>query len=100
MTPAIGYGCYIRVRTKPDKRDEFVRLILSLRAQVLANEPSTLVYEFFQAADRNEFVFFEGYVDELAQEHHQRAPYHVAMSQAGWECLEGAPTIEFMRPAR
>lgn len=96
----IGYGCYIRARTKPAKRDEFVRLILELRERALAHEPDTLVFEFFQGADPNEFVFFEGYVDEAAQQVHQNAPYHVAMSEAGWACLDGQPVIEFLKPAR
>jgi quinol monooxygenase YgiN len=100
MSGITGYGCYIRVRTKPEKRDEFVRLILELRANALANEPSTLFFEFFQAADSTEFVFFEGFVDELAQQQHQQAPYHVAMSEAGWACLDGPPVVEFMKPAR
>ena len=47
----------------------------------------------------HEFVFFEGFVDEAAREVHASAPYHLAMSDAGWACLEGDPTIEFMKPA-
>lgn len=100
MSQTTGYGCYMRVRTKPHKRDEFVRLVLELRRQALANEPATLFFEFFQAADSNEFVFLEGFVDESAQQRHQQAPYHLAMSEAGWACLDGQPTIEFMKPAR
>jgi len=95
----VGYGCFMRVRTKPDKRDEFVRLITGLRANVLTHEPDTLVFEFFQGADPNEFVFFEGFVDEPAQQRHQQAPYHVAMAGEGWACLNGPPIIEFLRPA-
>lgn len=95
-----NYACYMRVRTKPEKRDEFVRLVTQLRADVLRNEPDTLVYEFLQGADANEFVFFECFTDEAAQQRHQNAPYHVAMSAAGWACLDGQPVIEFMKPAR
>lgn len=95
-----GYACYIRARTKPAKRDEFVRLILELRERALAHEPDTLVFEFFQGSDPNEFVFFECYVDEAAQQAHQNAPYHVAMSASGWACLDGEPVIEFLKPAR
>jgi quinol monooxygenase YgiN len=90
----------MRVRTKPEKRDEFVRLVTQLRADVLANEADTLVYEILQGADANEFVFFECFTDEAAQQRHQNAPYHVAMSASGWACLDGQPVIEFMKPAR
>ena len=97
---AIGLGVYIRVRTKPGKRAEFVRLIRELRESALEHEPDTLVFELFQSADPNEFVIFESYVDEAAQKVHENAPYHVAMSPAGWACLDGEPVIEFMKPAR
>jgi quinol monooxygenase YgiN len=99
MTEGVGYGAYIRVRTKPEKRDEFLRLISKLRADVKQHESKTLFFEIFQGPDTNEFVLIEGYVDEAAQQQHQNAPYHVAMSDAGWACLEGQPVIEFMKPA-
>ena len=95
-----GYACYMRVRTKPEKRDEFVGLVLQLQRDVRANEPDTLVYEFLQGSDANEFVFLECFTDEAAQQRHQQMPYHVAMSAAGWACLEGDPVIEFLKPAR
>lgn len=100
MDKQVGYACYLRVRTKPEKRDEFVRLVTELRNNVRRNEPDTLVFEFLQAADPNEFVFMEGFVDEAARQRHADAPYHVAMSAAGWACLDGEPIIEFMKPAR
>ncbi len=100
MGKTAGYAAYLRVRTKPEKRDEFVRLIAELRANVKQHEPDTLVYEFLQGADANEFVFFECYTDEQAQAAHQQAPYHVAMSAAGWACLDGEPIIEFLKPVQ
>ena len=99
MTSPVGYAAYLRVRTKPDKRDEFVRLIAELRSNVLQNEPDTLVFEVLQGADRNEFVFFECFKDMAAQKRHQDQPYHVAMAPLGWACLEDNPVIEFMQPA-
>src|SRR5829696_6591599 len=58
MTTSVGYAAYIRVRTKPEKRDEFIGLVTELRANVLQNEPDTLVFEILQGKDQNEFVFF------------------------------------------
>ena len=100
MSSPIGYACYMRVRTKPARRDDFLRLVLALQANVRAHEPQTPVFEVLQGADPDEFVFFEGFVNEAAQKHHQQQPYHLAMSAAGWECLDGQPTIEFLKPAR
>ena len=98
MTESIGYACYIRVRTRPEKRDEFARLITELRRNVHHHETGTLVFELLQGADPNEFVFFECFADEAAQRAHQNAPYHVSMAAAGWACLDGKPVIEFLKP--
>lgn len=100
MSKQAGYCCYMRVRTKPEKRAEFVSLVTELRKQVLLHEPDTLSYEFLQGPTPEEFVFFECFTDQAAQQRHQNQPYHVAMSQAGWACLDGEPVIEFMEPAR
>lgn len=99
MHKSVGYAAYLRVRTKPAKREEFIALIAELRSNVLQHEPDTYVYEFLQGADENEFVFFECYKDQAAQQFHQNQPYHVAMAPAGWACLDGDPIIEFLQPA-
>jgi quinol monooxygenase YgiN len=99
MNRDVGYAAYMRVRTKPGKRGEFVRLITELRTNVLQNEPDTYVFEIMQGADENEFVFFECFKDRVAQKFHQDQPYHVAMAPLGWACLEDEPIIEFLKPA-
>jgi quinol monooxygenase YgiN len=99
MSKSVGYVAYLRVRTKPEKRAEFLRLVAELRANVRKHESTTLFYEILQGSHENEFVFFEGFVDEAAQQAHEKAAYHVAMSTAGWACLDGNPVIEFMKPA-
>jgi len=99
MKKKVGYAAYMRVRTLPAKRAEFLRLVSELHANVHAHEPDTIFFEVLNGADENEFVFLEGFVDEAAQQRHQNAPYHVAMSAAGWACLDGQPIIEFMKPA-
>ena len=96
---SVGYAVYMRVRTTPAKRAEFLRLVTELRANVRKHEATTLFYEILQGSHPNEFVFLEGFVDEASQQAHQNAPYHVAMSAAGWACLDGEPVIEFMKPA-
>lgn len=57
------------------------------------------MFEILQGADPDEFVIFEAFVSEAAQQAHQNAPYHAAMSAEGWACPDGAPTIEFLKPA-
>lgn len=99
MNRDVGYAAYMRVRTKPAKRAEFIQLITELRTNVLRNEPETYVFEIMQGADENEFVFFECFKDQAAQKFHQEQPYHVAMAPLGWACLEDGPIIEFLKPA-
>jgi quinol monooxygenase YgiN len=94
MSTTATYGVYLRVRVHPEKREEFIQLVTELAANVKANEPDALIYEFLQAEDPNEFVFFECFTDEAAFERHQQMDYHVAMSDAGWACLSEDPHIE------
>ncbi len=89
-----GHGVYMRVRVKPEKRSEFIGIITELVRNIKANEPDTLVYEFMQAADPLEFVFFERFTDQAAYEKHAQMPYHVAISAAGYACLASDPVIE------
>lgn len=99
MNRSVGYAAYMRVRTKPAKREEFIQLVTELRKNVLRNEPDTYVFEIMQGADENEFVFFECFKDKAAQKFHQDQPYHVAMAPLGWACLEDGAIIEFLQPA-
>ena len=99
MPGSVGLAAYMRVRTKPEKREEFLRLIGDLRANVHRHEPGTLLFEVLQGNDANEFVIYECFTDTAAQKAHQDAPYHVAMAPAGWACLDGEPMIEYLRPA-
>ena len=93
-----GRGLYLRVRVKPEKREEFIGLIQQLVRDVRAHEKGTLDFQFMQAADPNEFVFLERFESEAAMQAHQNAPYHLAMSASGWACLDGQPHIEQLTP--
>lgn len=93
-----GFCVFMRVRVKPEKREEFIGLMRGLQRDVRANEPDTLVFEIAQGDDPLEFLFFEGFTDEAARERHQNMPYHVAVSPAGYACLAQDPQIEFIRP--
>jgi quinol monooxygenase YgiN len=99
MSRTVGLAAYMRVRIRPEKREEFLRLIGELRTNVHRHEPDTLLFEVLQAEDPNEFVLMECFTSVAAQQQHQDAPYHVAMAPAGWACLDGEPIIEYMRPA-
>jgi quinol monooxygenase YgiN len=95
---AAGYACYLRVRVKSDKRDEFVGLITQLRADVARELGGVRFYEVLATADPLEFVLLQGFDDEPSYQRYANAPFHLAMAPAGWACLDGEPHIEFLRP--
>ena len=87
------------VHVKPGKAEHFVELITQLRRDVHANEPDTLVFEILRdRGDANCFHFVEVFADEAAKERHANMPYHLAMSDEGWACLDGDPVIRECDP--
>ena len=86
-------------RSDGDSRIELAHCAVSLTVEnVFADKPVDMRDKVAEEP-RREFVFFECFTDEAAQQRHQNMPYHVAMSAAGWACLDGQPVIEFLRPA-
>lgn len=84
----------MHVRTKPDKAARFVELITQLQEDVRANEPDTYLFQVMRSADdANSFAFAEIFASEDARNSHARRPYHVAMSEEGYSCLDGDPDI-------
>ena len=87
------------VRIKSGKADRFVALVEQLHRDVHANEPDTLAFEVLQdESDPDLFYFTEIFTNEAAREAHAEAPYHKAMSEAGWACVDGEPEIHICRP--
>jgi len=94
-----GYACNMRVKVLAEKRDEFVGLVRQLRVDVARELSSVVFYEFLATGNPLEFVFMLGFADEAAYQQYADAPFHLAMAPLGWACLDGEPTIEFLRPA-
>lgn len=84
----------MHVRTKPDKTEQFVELTTTLQRDVRANEPDTLLFQVLRSPDDpHVFAFMEIFTDAAARDRHAEQPYHVAMSAAGYACLDGDPDI-------
>ncbi|RVQ64729.1 antibiotic biosynthesis monooxygenase [Croceicoccus ponticola] len=87
-------GVIMHVRTKPDKTARFVELVTQLQQDVHMNEPDTLHFQVMRSPDdRDAFAFSEVFRNRAAFEAHALQPYHVAMSEEGWACLDGEPDI-------
>lgn len=87
-------GVIMHVRTKPDKTARFVELVTQLQHDVRANEPDTLLFQVMRSEEeRDAFAFAEIFRDAHAKAEHANRPYHLAMSDEGYACLEGEPDI-------
>lgn len=92
-------GVVMIVRTKPGRAEEFARLVAKLQRDVRANEPEALIWQVMRAQDdANLFYFTELFATAEAQAAHADMPYHVAMSAAGWDCVDGQPEIRLCTP--
>lgn len=89
----------MRVRIKSEKVATFAQLVAQLARDVYANEPDCLAFEVRQLEDDpTTFLFYECFRNEAAFTAHPDMPYHKAMSEAGWACVEGEPIIERLSP--
>jgi len=82
------------VRVKVGMERRFIELTSNLQADVRANEKGCVFYQVLQRDDDPlQFAFVEIFADETAYAAHPDMPYHRAMSEAGWACVEGRPEI-------
>lgn len=85
-------GIVMSVRVKPDRSEEFTRLVSQLQADVRKNEPDVPVFQVLRSDDDPLlFVFVEVFATEAAHAAHPDMPYHQAMAAAGWDCVDGQP---------
>ena len=88
-----------RMKIKPGREEEFVRLARQLTEKVHANEPDTLRYEFFRLKDEPlGYAVFEQFTDEAAEEAHRDTPHFHELAPALIECLDGTYVREFLDP--
>ncbi|MBB4630831.1 putative quinol monooxygenase [Sphingosinicella soli] len=92
-------GVIMHVRTKPGRAEQFSRLVAKLQSDVHANEPEALIWQVMRSNDDPDlFIFTELFESAEAQAAHPGKPYHVAMSAAGWDCVDGQPEIHLCTP--
>lgn len=90
-----------RMKIKPDKEQEFVRLSEELTQRVLATEPNTLIYQFFRQRDKKlEFAVIEQFTDEVAEEHHRNTPHFAELAPPLIDCIDGTYHREYLDPMR
>lgn len=88
-----------RMKVKPDKEQEFVRLSERLTERVLATEPNTLIYQFFRQRDKPlEFAVIEQFTDEAAEEFHRNTPHFNELAPPLIDCIDGTYHREYLDP--
>ncbi len=94
----IGYAYYLRIKVKPEKRSNFVELILKLRDDALREIDGVVLFELLETKMPCEFVIMQGFTDRDAYRRYANAPFHLEMAPHGLACVEGEPHIEALVP--
>ncbi len=90
-------GVIAKIKVKPGRENEFEQVFRDLQAQVRANEPGCVQYDFFRATSGGAtFVVLEQYVTQDALDTHAKTQHFQAAGARMMPLLEGAPQIEVL----
>jgi quinol monooxygenase YgiN len=93
-----GKSFIAELRTKPEKRDEMIRLQAELKSLVHAKEPDALVYELMQSdEDPDLFQIVATFRDDDAFDHHMQIDFHDRLVPPILGCLDGEMKLAFYR---
>lgn len=93
-----GKSFIAELRTRPEKRDELIRLQAELKSLVFSEEPDALVYELMQSdEDPNLFQIVATFRDDAAFDHHMHIDFHDRLVPPILECLDGEMKLAFYR---
>jgi autoinducer 2-degrading protein len=89
-----------RMTVKTGREAEFAGLCRRLQAEVRAQEPGTIHYEFFRLREPRRFAVFESFADEAAEHRHMQSPWLAEIAPPLLDCLEGDPPYvrEYLDP--
>jgi quinol monooxygenase YgiN len=87
-----------RMTCKPDKQGEFVRLCRQLESYVRANEPDTILFEFFKLREPNRYAVLESFPDESAEHRHMHSQMLAETAPKISACLDGTWLREYFDP--
>lgn len=86
------------LRTKPEKRDELIRLQVELKQLTFAQEPDVVTYELFQSdEDPDLFQVVATFKDDAAFDHHMQIDFHDRLVPPILECLATEMKLDFYR---
>ena len=87
-----------RMTCKPIHTQEFVRHCQALKDYVQANEPDTLVYQFFRLREPDRYAVLEQFRDETAEHRHMGSKTLAEVAPKISACLDGTWVREYFDP--
>lgn len=84
-----------RMTCKPEHEPEFVKHCLALQEHVRANEPDTLLYEFFRLREPHRYVVLESFRGEDAEHRHMNSKVLAELAPKISACLDGTWVREY-----
>ncbi|WP_120075475.1 putative quinol monooxygenase [Aurantiacibacter odishensis] len=95
---APGKSFIATLRTKPEKRDDFIALQTELKTLVHDKEPDAYAYEVLQSEeDENLFYCVATFKDEAAFDHHMQIDFHDRLVPPILDCLAADMELAFYR---
>ncbi len=93
-----GKSFIATLRTKPEKRDEFIALQTELKELVKEQEPDAWVYELLQSDDDPDLFYCVGtFKDEAAFDTHMHIDFHDRLVPPIFECLASEMEIQYLK---
>ena len=87
-----------RMTCRADKQREFVAYCRQLQDHVKANEPDTLLYEFYKLREPDRYVVLESFRDESAEHVHMNSAVLAEVAPKISACLDGTWVREYFDP--
>jgi len=87
-----------RMTCKAGREKEFVQLCRQLESYVKANEPDTLLFEFFKLREPRRYAVLESFPDEAAEHRHMNSKILAEVAPKLRACLDGTWAREYLDP--
>ncbi|MEM7359328.1 MAG: antibiotic biosynthesis monooxygenase [Pseudomonadota bacterium] len=86
-----------RMKVKPEKEAEYLKLVEELTAEVHAKEPDTLAYQFYKLREEQYgYAVFESFTDQAAEDLHLNTEHFARLAPPMIECLDGEYVREYL----
>jgi len=90
-----------RMKVKPEKEQDYLRLVQQLSDEVRAHEPETTIYQFFRERGKPlHYAVIEQFSSEASEEAHRDTPHFHRLAPPLIDCLDGTYVREYLDPIK